>query len=148
MKLELDEETLARKITKDFDELKKQGCKAFKNLDNISVSLIYNHHNLLQQLRGIKTRQEKTNELSISNMLGWRCSVEDFSRKEDRVFNWCECYSMPPFDKHYLCYTFHQLWDHCGLTHRQFLNICPRNFHIGVDLDFEFEEEENGFLVE
>ena len=148
LKLELDEETLARKITKDFDELKKQGCKAFKNLDNISVSLIYNHHNLPQQLRGIKTKQEKANELSISNMLGWRGSVEDFSRKEDRVFNWCECYSMSPFDNHYLCYSFHQLWDHCGLTRRQFINIRPRNFHIGVDLNFEFEEEENCFFVE
>ena len=142
LKLELAEETLARKITKDFDEIKYHGCKVFKNLDSVTPSLIYNHHHLPRHFLGIKTKQEKANEFFISNMLGWRSSVEDFVRHDDRIFNWCECYAMSPFDKHYLCYSFHQLWDHCGLTRRQFLNIRPRNFYIGVDMDFEFEEEE------
>ena len=97
---------------------------------------------MLRHFLGIKTKQEKANEFFISKTLGCSSSVEDFVRHDDRIFNWCECYAMPPFDKHYLCYSFHQLWDHCGLTRRQFINLRPRNFHIGVDLDFEFEEEE------
>ena len=142
LKLELEEESLVRKIEQDFAELKRQGCGVFKELETVGSTLVYNHHHLPRHFLGIKTQKEKIIEILIEETISQSLDVEDFKSNEKLVFNWIECYAVPPFTDHYLCYSFHQLWDHCNLSKRQFINLRPRNFHVGATLYFDFEDEE------
>ena len=140
LQIELEAAELYRNVKKDFDALEKSGFAPFKEVDIQSPELIYNHHHLF----GIKTKEEKIIEKEIE-ILGtsFALNIDEVSHEKNakEVLSWFEHYAYLPYDNYYLCYTFHCLNDHCGLSKRQMLKLKSRNFKPGFDIDFEFEEE-------
>lgn len=141
LKLELQSESIRKKIERDFTELKNQKGKYCPSLDRIYSSLTYNYHYLPRHYLGIKTKYERMREIEISAMTS-DISLEHLDLGDKYILNWDECCRLIPFTNHYLCFSFHNVWQHCDLTFREFLNLRMRNFKVAYDLNFQFADGE------
>lgn len=147
LRIELESADLTEQILKDFNSVYKNSKTMFTN-PKVGMSLSYDH----KRPFGIKTKGDSLieNEIQIMCGLGGIGSgnLDNHSNQND-IPQWCEpfIFMNPPYNKHYMCFANHGIWDHCSLRTDQVLNLKPKNFSWTCEVSFDnygcgFEDDE------
>lgn len=137
LRIELESADIRNQVIKDFDAVKDKMNDIFSK-KRINMSLTYGY----KRPFGIKTKADSLveNEIQIMCWLDGISSanLDDQSNKRD-IPQWCEpfIFMQPPYNKHYMCFANHGIWDHCSLRTDQILKLKPHNFGWSCKINFD-----------
>lgn len=136
LRIELDSSDISKQIAKDFSSIYKDPECIFSN-PSVSMNLSYDYRRPF----GIRTKRDSLVEQEIQIMCGLdgisSGNLDNHSNKTD-IPQWCEPFIFmdPPYNKHFMCFANHGIWDHCSLRPDQILNLKPRNFAWSCEVSF------------
>ena len=137
LRIELESADIRNQVIKDFDAVKDKMNDIFSK-KRINMSLSYGYKRPFE----IKTKADSLveNEIQIMCWLDGISSanLDDQSNERD-IPQWCEpfIFMQPPYNKHYMCFANHGIWDHCSLRTDQILKLKPCNFGWSCKINFD-----------
>lgn len=128
LRIELEAADVKKQIFNDFSSIYK-GDSDFFSKPHVHMDLCYGY----KRPFGLKSKKDSMIEFDIQTMCGLNGisagNLADDSNKAD-IPQWCEPFEFmtSPYNRHYLCFANHGIWDHCSLRADQILKLKPLNF--------------------
>lgn len=141
LRVELESGDIGNQIIKDFDAIKGDMDSIFSAF-RVDMRLTYCY----QRPFGIKTKTDSLVENEIQLMCGLNgissANLDNHSNEKD-IPQWCDppLFMQSPYNKHYMCFANHGIWDHCSLRHDQIMKLKPGHFGWICEMTFDEYEE-------